>query len=55
MDFERRNYMGQLLEEYGGSLLAFITGAFIIGAMLAMGEDGGILYQFVVTYCGSAV
>ena len=29
MDFERRKRMGQLFEEYGGSLLAFITGAFI--------------------------
>ena len=47
--------MGQLFEEYGGMLLAFLTGACIIGAMLAMKEDGGVLYQFVVSYCGSAV
>lgn len=47
--------MQQLLEEYGGSLLAFLAGVFIIGAMLAMGEDGGLLYHFVVSYCGSAV
>ena len=47
--------MQQLLEEYGGGLLAFLAGFFIIGAVLAMGEDGGLLYHFVVSYCGSAV
>lgn len=47
--------MRQLLEEYGGGLLAILAGVFIIEAMLAMGADGGILYLFVVSYCESAV
>lgn len=47
--------MEHILEEYGGALLAFAAGVFLLGGMLALKEDGGALYQFVITYCQSAV
>lgn len=47
--------MEHILEEYGGILIAFLAGVFLLGSMLAMGDDGGILHQFVVTYCSGAV
>lgn len=47
--------MEHILEEYGGIIIAFVAGVFLLGSMLAMGDEGGLLYQFVATYCESAV
>ncbi len=47
--------MKQVLEEYGGMLTACLAGVCLIAMMLAMGDENGILYEFVVEYCGNAV